>query len=451
MLCIKDVTFQYLGAAHPSLLHASLTAYRSGICVITGDNGSGKTTLALTACGVVPHLIKGAFSGTVRWGDDVLSNHNIAAISTVLFQNPYTYFQGVTIEDELALCSVGDKTSDDVVGRLLPDVPIDTPLHCLSLGQQARVALFSALRQPTPILVLDEPFESLDDCGVALAGEALVIEARRNRLILVVHRWAVPFPSHEKHRTFLVAGGTVQESSISGVATYPTIRNVPSNAVVLDARGLSFSYEGRTGFSMQDVSLSVHAGEMVAVVGSNGCGKSTLLLLLAGLLKSRSGEISLTGRRVSLRDLRSHVRCALQNPESQIFGTTVREELEFGLRVSGLDDAMTRQRIEAGREFLPFDLDCDPFSLSYGQKKLLSLVCAFVAEPRVLLLDEPIAGLDSHSIGKLCQMAQGFLAGGGAILMTSHNSAEVDAFCTRALRMEAGRLIGEEKGGAGAH
>ncbi len=445
MLCIDDVTFQYLGGAAPILSNASVAVDEGRICLFAGDNGSGKTTLAFIACGVIPHLIKGSFSGAVRWRNTVLSEHNIAALSTVVFQNPYTFFQGITIGDELSLCPPVARSSQDVCGSLLPVLPVDTPLHALSVGQQARVALCSALRQPTPILILDEPFESLDESGVSFAGEALSIEARRGRLIIIVHRWELPFAAHAGNRIFLVRGGKVHESSPANVGTFPTIKLPPSGSVVLAVRGLCFSFHGRAPFSLEDVSLSVHAGEITAIVGPNGCGKSTLLLLLAGLVKRRSGEVCVGGKTASLSDLRAHVRCALQNPESQMFGVTLREELEFGLRVSGFDTRLIRERIDAVREYLPCDLDSDPFRLSYGQKKLLSVLAAFIGEPLLVLLDEPIAGLDIQGIEKFCRLAESFLARGGAIVMTSHNRSEAGAFCTRILQMKGGRLTDDEE------
>ncbi|MFH1741166.1 MAG: ATP-binding cassette domain-containing protein [bacterium] len=445
MLFLDAITFQYLGADHPCLNNVSLSLDRDRICILAGDNGSGKTTLGLIACGVIPHLIKGTFVGRVSWNDEVLSESTVGAHSTVVFQNPYTYFQGCSIEDELSLCPPADRAIEDVSGKLLPDVPVDRPLHILSFGQQARVALCSALRQPTPILVLDEPFEALDDTGIALVGEALAVALQSKRLVIVIHRWELPFPSHIAYRTLLVDRGAVRDGTMLGEVAYPSIHDHATGGPVLDVRGLSFSYGGATGFSIRDVSLVVHAGEMLALVGPNGCGKSTLLLVMANLLKRGAGEILLGGHKVEPANLRRLVRCVLQNPDSQTFGTSIREELEFGLRAAGVDPLAIKERVESFRQYLPFDLSSDPFRLSYGQKKLLSLLAAFIVEPSVLLLDEPVAGLDVESTGKFCYLAETFLAQGGGIVMTAHSVAEVETFCSRVLQMSGGVLTGEQR------
>jgi energy-coupling factor transporter ATP-binding protein EcfA2 len=188
------------------------------------------------------------------------------------------------------------------------------------------------------------------------------------------------------------------------------------------------------------VSLSISEGEAVGLIGPNGCGKTTLFLLASGLLRPLDGKIFVGRKWLKGKDLRERVKCAFQNPDAQLFGTTVKEELEFGLLRLRLCRSEIEERIERAASHLPFDLSADPFSLSYGQKKILTIVTTFLLEPRIVILDEPTAGMDYKNIMILHNLAGAFLNGGGSLLISSHSLPEVKALSHRVLVMESGRI-----------
>lgn len=443
MLRLHDITFTYLGSHEPSICNITHEFELLRIWLISGDNGSGKTTLALTACGVIPNLIKGDFCGEVRWKGVALDERNISSQSTVVFQNAYMYFQSMTVREELSLCPSVDPTRDRCSSALLPSVAPDTPLHMLSHGQQARVALCSAMRQQTPILILDEPFEFLDEEGTYLLGTALENELERGRLIIIVDRHTSLNLSRLPYSKLRVSAGKLCNDTLGTGEVRPVLNDSPSHTSALSISNLSFQYRHQLRRTIDAAEFCVHQGECVAIIGPNGCGKSTLLLLMAGLLERQTGSVYLRNKKVAPARLRKYVRCVMQNPEAQIFGVTIQDEFEFELRAAGYNQSAIAQKIDAVSKQFSIDMQRDPFTLSYGQKKLICLVAAIITEPQVLLLDEPTAGLDASSVRKLCELLEVFLRHSGAIVISGHSTAEVDGLCSRIMKMQNGRFSSE--------
>jgi cobalt/nickel transport system ATP-binding protein len=168
----------------------------------------------------------------------------------------------------------------------------------------------------------------------------------------------------------------------------------------IEVNDLSFVYpDGRP--ALHRVSLSVGHGEKVALVGPNGAGKSTLILLLTGLLAGE-GSIQLFGQELSdgnIKALRSRVGLVFQDPDDQLFSTTVFEDVAFGPLYAGLPEAEIRRRAEAALSHVGLEGFEDRLShhLSLGEKKRASIATVLAMEPDLLILDEPTAGLDPRT------------------------------------------------------
>lgn len=443
MLLVENVTWQYLGADRASIRNAAFSLSRKTINLLWGDNGAGKSTLALILCGAIPHVIEGTFSGCVSWNDSPISKESISKLSSFVFQNPYTYFQGYTIQEELDLVISPNRRLVQVAETLLPEADFETPLHKLSLGQQQRVALYSAVLRTTPLIFLDEPFESLDESGVKQAIELIKDTADENRAIVVIHRpqrREIPITFDKGYE---VSDGRVSEGLPQKTKGLPPMSKPQPGSTALVIRDLSFAYSKNDAFALSGINLCILEGESVGLIGPNGCGKTTLLLVASGLLNPTSGKILLGGKPLKGKALRRSVRCAFQNPEAQLFGNTVREELEFGLLNLELARSEIVRRLDRVTDHLPFELSKDPFSLSYGQKKILSIVSTFLMEPKLILLDEPTAGLDTKNVLTFQNLAESFLRNGGSLLISSHSMPDINAFCHRALSMKHGELVNE--------
>lgn len=196
---------------------------------------------------------------------------------------------------------------------------------------------------------------------------------------------------------------------------------------LLRARDLSVIPPGSTRPVVEKLSLSLSAGEWLAVTGGNGGGKTSLLLGLAGLWPI-TGELAFEGVPFPREDRsRANVSVVLQDPSSQILQPTVREELAFGLRNRGLAADEIDARVRAwGREFeLDRDLDADPTSLSAGWQQTVLIAAALAGEPRLLLADEPTAHLDSRARRRVLDAVRRRAAEGMAVVWVTQLSDEL--------------------------
>lgn len=178
--------------------------------------------------------------------------------------------------------------------------------------------------------------------------------------------------------------------------------------------------------TLAGVDIALAAGQKAVLLGCNGSGKSSLLQLLAGVTAPTAGRVLYLGRGVhdGLRDkawrrrFRREVGLLFQNPDAMLFNPTVLDEIAFGPRQHGLDDAEDRARLWAGRVGVAGVLDRAPWTLSAGQKQLVCLAALLVLDPRLLLLDEPTSALDPRSTGWLVDFLQDLPQ---TLLVATHN------------------------------
>jgi ABC-2 type transport system ATP-binding protein len=214
-------------------------------------------------------------------------------------------------------------------------------------------------------------------------------------------------------------------------------------------RGVSFTYapdeSGAAVTILDDVSLALNEGEVVAIVGANGTGKSTLLRLIAGLLAPTKGSLTLFGESLTpdRRDLRSRVGYAPQRPTVWP-ELTAREQLAFLGACYGMDAPTARA--EASRVLALFDLehraDERARRLSGGMQQRLSLALACVHHPRVLLLDEPDAGLDAKSVHLLeAHLQRRAASDADLVVLTTHDEGAAHRLGTRLVRLSDGHVV----------
>ncbi|BAE49082.1 energy-coupling factor ABC transporter ATP-binding protein [Paramagnetospirillum magneticum] len=219
--------------------------------------------------------------------------------------------------------------------------------------------------------------------------------------------------------------------------------------MILEAAGLTYRYPGGVA-ALSGLDLGVERGRRLAVLGPNGAGKTTLLLHLNGTLKPSAGTVRLGGEimgysRAALTGWRRRVGLVLQEPDDQLFAATVAEDVSFGPLNLGLSEAETRRRVEAALDALGIsDLaGRATHMLSFGQKKRVAIAGALAMEPEVLLLDEPLAGLD-HQGGKRLLAALDALARAGTTLVfTTHEVDLAHGFADRVALFRDGRVIAQ--------
>lgn len=222
---------------------------------------------------------------------------------------------------------------------------------------------------------------------------------------------------------------------------------------ILETQGLTYTYSQGSPFektAVDHVDLKIEEGEMVGVMGHTGSGKSTLIQHFNGLLRPTSGKVLLDGMDIwadkkKIRDVRFQVGLVFQYPEYQIFEETVYKDIAFGPKNMGLSDAEIKRRVletahDIGlREEL---LERSPFELSGGQKRRVAIAGVMAMEPKVLILDEPTAGLDPAGRDKIIEHIKAYhRRAKNTILIVSHSMEDIAGFADKLLVMNKSKLF----------
>ena len=201
--------------------------------------------------------------------------------------------------------------------------------------------------------------------------------------------------------------------------------------------------------ALDDVTLTINDGEFIGLIGHTGSGKSTLVQHLNGLMKPDSGTVLVDGmdtgaKETDLREVRRRVGLVFQYPEHQLFEETVRKDVAFGPRNLGCDETEIEQRVRdaCAQVGLGEDmLDKSPFDMSGGQKRRVAIAGVLAMQPRVLVLDEPTAGLDPRGRKELTELIRQLHEdAGNTIVMVSHSMDDIASLAQRIIVMNKGRV-----------
>lgn len=444
--------------------------------LLLGPSGAGKSTLLLALAGLLDPSGGGEAEGTLRVdGRDPRAARDRSGI---LFQDP---------EAQIILGRSGDDVAFGLENRCVPTDSIwprvdaaldavgfaygrDHPTHALSGGEKQRLALAGTMALGPALLLLDEPTANLDPDGVTALVELLPRALARlgSTLLLVEHR--VDAAVELVDRVVVIDGtsGVVTDGPpalvfrrhgdalaemgvwVPGHRVPPPRFSEPRPAArtLLLAEAAGFTYPGATTPALVRVDAQVRAAEVLAITGPNGSGKSTLALLLAGLLRPTTGRVSATEAlapggghdpiwRWPARHLAARIGTVFADPEHQFLAGTVRDELLLGPMRAGLDPAAARRRADELLDRLRLGAlaEANPFTLSGGEKRRLSVATALVAAPPILVLDEPTFGQDLRTWGELLSLLAALRDDGRAICVASHDRDFVQALADRTLRL----------------
>lgn len=432
--------------------------------LLLGASGSGKSTLLHALAGVLGEGDDGESAGELRL---------TGGIPGLVLQDPDSQVILERVGDDVAFgCENLGVPTEQIwprVGESLAavglDLPLSHPTRRLSGGQQQRLALAGVLAMRPGLLLLDEPTANLDPEGVAevRAAVARVLDRTGATLVVVEHRVSVWADLVDRvivvGEQGLIADGTPaevfrdhgDELRAAGVwlpdaATPAPRRAHTAGPTLLEAGDLAIGRE--RGIALRSgIDLRVTAGECLAVTGPNGVGKSTLGLTLAGLIEPIAGQVLATPalaqgaapepHRWRSRQLLTRIGTVFQNPEHQFVARTVREELAVGPRAAGIapgevdrrtDELLSRLRLDALAE-------ANPFTLSGGEQRRLSVATALATRPELLVLDEPTFGQDARTWGELVALCASLLDDGSAIVAVTHDAEFVHALADAEYRM----------------
>lgn len=224
----------------------------------------------------------------------------------------------------------------------------------------------------------------------------------------------------------------------------------------ISVRNLKYTYSpGMPGetLALDDVSFDIADGQLCGIIGHTGSGKSTLLQHLNGLIKPQEGSIVIDGECItdgstSLVDIRKKVGLVFQYPEYQLFEETVEKDVAFGPKNLGLSEEEIAERVRNAMELVGLDFDKiadkSPFELSGGQKRRVAIAGVIAMNPRVLILDEPTAGIDPEAHEEIISMIEEIREKLNIIVIfVSHNMADVVRLSDKVFVINEGKLAAE--------
>ena len=393
---IDGLTFSYPGSERPALSDVSLRIEPGEIVALLGPSGSGKSTLLRALAGLVPHFHGGRFEGrVVVAGRDTrrFRPADLAGEVATLFQDPedQVVFGRVANEVAFGLENVGTPPSEiwprahGALAEVGAERLAERRTETLSAGELQRVCLASVLALEPTLLLLDEPTSQLDPDG----AETLLDLACKLGAAVVLSEQRPTLPLERCDRVFFVADGriTLDAPRDEALTLLPPAyrprepRSLPETSrageTLCRLEDVIFAYDSQP--VLQGSSLALQRGEIVALTGPNGVGKTTLAKIAAGLLEPLSGRIERQGR------------CCYLSQDPGRYLVTERVVDEVALAV-GRD--LSRARRALAEVGLAGFEQRHPRDLSSGERERLALASVLVADPDVLILDEPTRGVD---------------------------------------------------------
>jgi len=458
--------------------------------LLLGPSGSGKSTLLAGLAG----LLDGGPDGTGEQAGELLLDGVPAREARTRAVAAGTARTGLVLQDPLAqtvLARCGDDVAFGLENHAVPPDRIwprvdaalravafpyarDRPTARLSGGERQRLALAGALALRPGLLLLDEPTAMLDPEGAALLREqvAAVLAATGATCVLVEHRVAPWIALVDRVVVLAPGGGVIADGApddvlaargaqlaaqgvwVPGCPALSPPRPAAGRSAgpsLLCARGVAVRRPGPPAPAVRDVDVDVHGGRITCVVGPNGSGKSSLALALGGLVTPAAGEL-VAGPALARglgpqparwrpRELVTRIGTVFQDPQHQFVARTCADELAVGPRRAGLADAQVRERVAdlLDRLRLAPLARANPFTLSGGEQRRLSVATALATRPRLLVLDEPTFGQDARTWAELVRLLAGLRDEGTGIVAVTHDEALVDALADDVLRLRAGR------------
>ncbi|MDF0532391.1 ABC transporter ATP-binding protein [Tsukamurella sp. 8F] len=502
VLRVTDVGVRFHNAQRDLPSHATLRIAPGELVLLLGPSGCGKSSLSLTFNGLVPHSVPAGYRGQVMVCDLDVAATPVAELARrvgMVFQDPDAQIVSTSVLDEVCfglenLCTPVDliePRARDALGRVGLEHLENADPHLMSGGEKQRVALACALALEPALLLLDEPTANLDPAGraafydllpdlLAAGTAAVLIEHELDDVIDKVDRVVVfsaagdtivagtPEEVMEVHGDVMVAEGVWLPTAVrlhrALAASGKAGSSLPLTRADLRPEGYGARL-GRLGVTppvprptervpettgvevvdlvverdrrriIDGMSFRAPGGAITALVGVNGAGKSTVLHAIAGLLPS-SGTIVIPTGRTAVRP-----GYVFQNPEHQFLTDRVSDELAFGPRRLGWPKERVRSAVEdqLARFGLTDLADRNPFLLSGGQKRRLSVASALITQPPLLLLDEPTYGQDHRNATEMMRLLQELSNDGTTVLLVSHDLQLVAEHAERVVVLHGGR------------
>lgn len=480
---LQKVRFSYDGGKTWILDGIDLEiAYGQRIAII-GKNGSGKSTLAKIIAG-----LSSPDSGIVTLcGIKVFEANNVDSKAYqkaresigALFQSPEDQIVTTVVEDDVAfglenLCASKEFMKQNISKALcavnMENHRFSDPSN-MSGGQQQRVAIASSIATKSKLLVLDEPTSMLDSCAKTDVNKLFdKLQTRGTTIVQVTHKIS---ECKNADRILMLENGKLRDVSLLELDEFFTEKspaviesksmtenvensniasknkhdsNKTNKNTAIEVSNLRLSYSKNQTPILCDYSLSVKSGEIVAIMGKNGCGKSTLAKAICALIKYDSGSICVNGIKISektsksqMREIRKNIGYVMQLPEQQLFAQTVFEDVAYGPKNFGLEGRELHYRVLNALKSLHIEhlAQKSPFELSGGQQRLAAIAGVLACNPKILVLDEPTAGLDFEYAKIVLKILSDLHNKGVTIIVITHDFSEAKSLGARIVTLDS--------------
>lgn len=512
MIEFKDFSFQYKSQKKPTLHHINLEIKEGEKVLIVGPSGSGKSTLGHCINGLIPFAYPGKKEGKlfIEENDseklDIFSSSKL--VGTVM-QDADSQFVGLNVGEDIAFSLENNAVDTDKMHEIVKKVANlvgmgefleQSPLE-LSGGQKQDVCMAGVMVDEAPILLFDEPLANLDPATGKLVIELIdEINKTQNKTIIIIEHRLEDVLHRPVDRIVLVNNGEIladckpeelfattlledngirlplyvqamkyadvdlskvknladdtdydlQDQKDKLVHWYNTnktdVKKIES-APLLTIKDLCFSYDGIKPI-LDHVSLDVHQGEMISVVGKNGAGKSTLCKCICAFEKADAGTLTFENtdmNDLSVKERADRIGFVLQNPNQMICNTMIFDEVAMGLRNRGISEDKIKEKVENTLKICglyPFR-NWPISALSYGQKKRVTIASILALEPKMIILDEPTAGQDYRRYSEIMEFLKSLNEMGIAIVMITHDMHLMLEYTTRSVVLTGGKKIAD--------
>jgi len=454
----------------PVLKNIDFEIKQGDFIVITGGVASGKSILLHSITGAIPHYHYAELTGKVTiMGQEIkyMRLNRMSDYVGYMMQEPNNQIIGLDVYEDVAFglgnLEIPFEQIDQRVKNTLEFVGLtgyeNRQTASLSGGQAQRVVLAGVLALNAPILVLDQPTAELDPQGRYELYKRLGQLNKSKNLTIVMVMDRIEEVLGYANRVFYIKNGEIvkqysPEEYYKGQLEHQKERlkdTIPINLQngkpkesIAEITNVSYLYKNNL-LACEDIRLKVYQGDFLSIIGLNGSGKSTLAKLLIGLLKPFKGEIKVFNQplnKENLTEIRTRTGFLFQNPDYQIFASTLEEEVGFSLKLRGEQNEVIEQKIDECLKFVGLQAykKMHPQRLSRGQRQLLALASILVGDPEFIIADEPTSGLDENQgymiMDKLLDLARN----GKTILCITHDLTMAKDYSNRLVALHNHRI-----------
>ena len=501
-LSLRGVSFTYADATTPALQAIDLCVRRGELIAVMGATGAGKSTLAKCLTRIIPAFQPGRLEGEIAILGRTLRDEGVgdlAGVVGLVSQDFEAQLFATNVVQEITFAMEQLGLPPATMRERLPAALAAVGLSgferrdpaTLSGGEKQRLAIAAVLALHPPVLIFDEPTTDLDPlgkqeifavldrlraegCTMVVIEHEIAAAENADRVVLLAHGRIVADapPGELLPQVDLLRRHAIRPADLDAVAARLHV-SLPVRAVndlaaalrprlqpalsgeadpaaiagapILVADRVVYRYDDDKE-ALSEVSLEIHAGDSIALIGQNGSGKTTLAKLLNGLLAPASGTVRLHGRPIGelpLARVASEVGYVFQNPDHQIFAATVGDEVAFGPRNLGLAGEAVAERVSEALAAVGLSgcEEQDPFLFAKGQRQRLAVASLLALRPKVLVLDEPTTGLDYAEQRHMMDLVARLQAQGMTLVMITHSPWVVAEYARRGVLLSRGQVL----------